>query len=202
MRGFTQQSLLAPPCVPPPPALGASLLLLSYSTEAQPASCPLHRRLPHPPLACCVLPPLHKSLPQLPCAPQRQDWLYREGNNNSPLTNQPLPHKMLMPCDAMRHCVEEVRRVQARLQAQAAPARVAWAVGLPPPRPPRAWAAPCVPGLRRRARSVHCLPCSVVTWSCSVRGLRAASALPTTCGLAASSLQVVHFVESMRRQFL
>ncbi|KAI7842497.1 hypothetical protein COHA_003851 [Chlorella ohadii] len=37
-----------------------------------------------------------------------EDWLYREGNNNSPLTNQPLPHKMLMPCDAMRHCVAEV----------------------------------------------------------------------------------------------
>ncbi|PRW51129.1 vacuolar sorting 23A [Chlorella sorokiniana] len=37
-----------------------------------------------------------------------EDWLYREGNNTSPLTNQPLAHKMLMPCDAMRQCVAEV----------------------------------------------------------------------------------------------
>lgn len=37
-----------------------------------------------------------------------EDWIYREGNNTSPLTNQPLAHKMLMPCDAMRHCVAEV----------------------------------------------------------------------------------------------
>lgn len=49
--------------------------------------------------------------PSLPIPAERraiEGWLYREGNNTSPLTGMPLQHKMLMPCDAMRHCVAEV----------------------------------------------------------------------------------------------
>lgn len=32
----------------------------------------------------------------------------REGNDTSPLTNQPLAHKMLMPCGTMRWCMMDV----------------------------------------------------------------------------------------------
>ena len=32
----------------------------------------------------------------------------REGNDTSPLTNERLQHKMLMPCGAMQRCVDEV----------------------------------------------------------------------------------------------
>ncbi|EFN60025.1 hypothetical protein CHLNCDRAFT_133221 [Chlorella variabilis] len=37
-----------------------------------------------------------------------EEWLYREGNDTSPLTNQPLAHKMLMPCGTMRWCMMDV----------------------------------------------------------------------------------------------
>lgn len=61
---------------------------------------------------CCVQPIqpvwLYPSLPTLAERRAIEDWLYREGNNTSPLTGMPLQHKMLMPCDAMRHCVAEV----------------------------------------------------------------------------------------------
>ncbi|KAI3436433.1 hypothetical protein D9Q98_005850 [Chlorella vulgaris] len=47
-----------------------------------------------------------------------EGWLYRDGNNASPLTNEPLAHKMLMPCGTMRRCIAEVAEFVADMQRQ------------------------------------------------------------------------------------
>ncbi|KAI7835596.1 hypothetical protein COHA_010517 [Chlorella ohadii] len=37
-----------------------------------------------------------------------EQWLYRDGRDTSPMTNEPLPHKLLLPCPTVRRCMEEV----------------------------------------------------------------------------------------------
>jgi hypothetical protein len=42
----------------------------------------------------------------------------REGHDTSPFTNERLQHKMLMPCSAMRRCVDEVLQYVASVRRQ------------------------------------------------------------------------------------
>lgn len=34
--------------------------------------------------------------------------LRRDGKDTSPMTNEPLPHKLLLPCPTVRRCMEEI----------------------------------------------------------------------------------------------
>ena len=76
-----------------------------------------HGAMPAPPPCCGSCPPeqLQEAwslLTVLVCrgvAPTRaHPRLCRDGKDTSPLTNDPLPHKLLLPCPTVRRCMEEI----------------------------------------------------------------------------------------------
>lgn len=54
---------------------------------------------------CIRTPPL---TPLLAISAHHLRRLYKEGKDTSPLTNERLPHKVLVPCATMTRCIEEV----------------------------------------------------------------------------------------------